>query len=145
MLFIKPFPWYGVDPAVLSRLGCSILGTKSPQELTFVGIMSNTVDEAGFWFALRAIYISFTALASSPIRCGASIWRGGFSSIIPTESSTIGFCPISFLIRMCYHTFMNIFCDFHTLKHVSRFLKRDWLAIKALNIRLLRPAVMHTV
>ena len=104
--------------------------------------MSISVDDIGFQFALLASYILFTVLASAPIRCGVSIWRGG--SLFPTKSINVEFCLSSFL-RRCNHTFINTFCNFHTLKHVYRFLKRNRLAIKALNIRILGQAVKYTV
>ena len=84
LIFLESFPWYGFSPAVLIRLGYSILSPKLPQCLTFIGIMSMAVDEAGFRFAIQAIYISFTALTIAPIRHGVSIWRCGLSSIITT-------------------------------------------------------------
>ena len=94
-------------PSVLSRLGCSILFTQFPQDLTFIGRMYKDMDEPGFRFALQAIYISFTAPASAPICCGVSIFRVEFSYLFPTYYSRFGFCPISLFTRRCYHTFIN--------------------------------------
>ena len=117
LFFLKPFSRYGISPAVLRRLGCSVLSSKFDQNLTVIRRISEAMDYTVSRCALRAIHISFTALSSALIIFRVSILRGGFSSLIPNDSSTVGFCPSSFFIK-CYHTLLNTFRYFHTLKHI---------------------------
>ena len=70
---------------VLSRLTFRVISTKVPQDLTLIRRISGAVCETGFWFALWAIYISFSALTSALSRCGASLRQGVFSSLIPDD------------------------------------------------------------
>ena len=142
--FLKPFFRYGIAPAVLHRLGHSVLSSKLPQILTLTIRMSEAMVHTVFRCALWEIYILFTALSSALILCGVSVWRCGFSSLIPTDYSTVGFCPISFFIRRCYQTFINTFSDFHMIKHIYSLLKNSFI-IKTLYIRLFWPDVWRTV
>ena len=103
LFFVEPFPRYGIAPEVLSMLGCSILNSKFAQDLTFFKEISSTVDHTGFRFALRVIYILFTALAITPILRGVSVLWGIFSYIIPTESSTVGLFLSSFYKKVLPH------------------------------------------
>ena len=66
------------------------------QDLTFIRRMTRDIDHTGFQCALWAICKSFTGISSAPILCRVSVWRSGFSSIIPTESSTVRLCLGSF-------------------------------------------------
>ena len=91
LIFLESFPWYEVVHVVLSRLGCSILSPKFPQDFTFIGIISSAVDNTDFRFALRVIYIFFSALSSAPIYLGVSILQGILSSVFPTDYSMVGF------------------------------------------------------
>ena len=113
LFFLGYFPRYRVSPMVLSRPIWSILSPQYPQDLMLIRIMSNTVDHTDFWFTIRVIYKLFTALASAPIRRQVSVLRGGFSSLFPNESSTVGFFPDGFFISRCYHTFINTFGNLH--------------------------------
>ena len=97
LFFMEPFSRYGISPSFLRRMLFSVLSSKYSQDLTFVIIMSSVIDHTGFWCALWVIYISFTALSRAPILRGVIVWRGGFSSIILTDSIMIGVCPSSFL------------------------------------------------
>ena len=65
--FLKPSFRYGIDTAVLRRLGCSVFSPKSAQNLTFIRRMSEAMDHTVFRCALREIYISFMALARALI------------------------------------------------------------------------------
>ena len=56
---VKYIPGYGAVPVVLSRNTLSVLTSKVPQDLTFLWIISRAVDETGFWFSCRDIYITF--------------------------------------------------------------------------------------
>ena len=67
-LFLEYFPRYGVAPAFLSRLGCSILSPKFPQDLAFIGIMSNVVDNTVFWFTQLSTYFYGACYRSHPSR-----------------------------------------------------------------------------
>ena len=96
LFFLKPFFRYGIAPTVLRRLVCIIISSKFAQNLTFIRKMSEAMDHAVFQCALQEIYISFMALARALILCRMIVWRGGLSSIIPTESSTVGFFLSSF-------------------------------------------------
>ena len=137
------FPFYGMIPMVLSRLNISILRTKFSQDLTFIKIMYGAMNEIGFRFALSAIYISFSVLASALFRRRASIRQGEFSSLITSVTSKIGIFPGRFLIRRFYYISVNRFCDFHTLKYINILFKLNRSATKALNIGLFRPYNMH--
>ena len=116
--FMESFPRYGIASAVPCRLGCSLLSSKFAQDRTFIRRISSAIYHTGFWCALQAIYILFTELSSAPILWGMGVRWGGFSLIITIKSSTVGFYPSSFFIRMCYHTFINTFSDFRMLKHI---------------------------
>ena len=96
LFFLKPFFRYGIAPTVLRRLVCIIISSKFAQNLTFIRKISEAMDHAVFQCALQEIYISFMALARALILCRIIVWRGGLSSIIPTESSTVGFFLSSF-------------------------------------------------
>ena len=139
------FPWYGMIPIVLGRLTLSILSPKVPQDLTFIRRMSGVVDETGFWFALRAIYISLLALSSTLYSRGVSLIWGGLSFIILSVISTVGICLDRFLIRRFHYTFVNRLCGFRTLKHLNILFKRNRLVIKALNMGLFRTDIRNSV
>ena len=143
--FLEPFSRYGIAPLVLSILGCSILSSKFAQDLIFIRILSSAMYHTGFLFTLWSIYISFTAISSAPILRGVVVWLGGFSSLIPTESSMFGFCPSSFFIRRCYHTFINIISNSILSNIFTAFFLINSIIIKILYIRLLRPSVWRTV
>ena len=59
----------------LIRLTFSIISPKFSQDLTFIRRMYRAVDETGSLFALRSIYISFSALASALQSRGESYTR----------------------------------------------------------------------
>ena len=130
---------------LLIRLPLIILSPKVSQDLTFIRRISGGVDETGSRFYLRVIYISFSVLAGDLSCRRASFRRGGFSSHIPSVTSTVGICLGRFFIRRLYYTFVNIFCNFHTLKHINSLFKRNGFAIKALNIGLFRTSIRHAV
>ena len=119
LFFSKTIFRYGIDPTVLSKLGCSVLSSKFPPKTTSIRRMSKAMDHTVFWCSLQAIYISLTALDRALILCGVSVWWGRFFSLIPTESITVGYFPSNFFIIRCYHTFINTFRKFHTLKHIN--------------------------
>ena len=103
------------------------------------------MNETGFGFALQEIYISFSGIYSALSRCGVSFILGAFSSLITAVTSTFGIFPGRVFIRKFYYTFVNRFCDFHTLKNVNSFLKRNIFAIKALNIGFFRSDIRLAV
>ena len=142
---IKNNPWYGAIPVVLSRPTLSVLSSEVPQDLIFFWSISGAVDETGSGFSRRDVYIPFSDIASALTLLWASSWRGGFSSLLPVVTSTVGICPSRFLIRSLYYTFVNRLGNFRTLKHINIFFKRDRLTIKPLYIGLFRPADRHTV
>ena len=106
-------------PEVLSRIAFSVLSNKVSQDLTFLRRMSRDMNETCFWLSCQVIYISFSALASALSRRGVSLIRGRFSSLITSVTRTVGIFPGRFLIRRFYYTFVNRFCNFHTLKHIK--------------------------
>ena len=65
---------------------------------TFIRRMSGVVNEAGFQFAIRAIYTQFSALSSTLSCHGVSLRRCNFSSIIPAVTSKVGIYPGRFFI-----------------------------------------------
>ena len=73
LFLLEFFPRYGVDPAVLIRLGYRILNTEFPQDLTLIRRMINAVDHTGIQLDLLANNILFTALARDPICQGVSV------------------------------------------------------------------------
>ena len=119
---------------VLSKTTLSVLSTKVSQDFPFIRKISRAVDETVFWFAIWAIYISFLALFCTLSCCGVSLRQRGFSSIIPAMTSTAGILLGRFFIRKFYYTFVNIFWNFHTLKHSNSLFKQNEFAIKTLNI-----------
>ena len=137
------FLWYGTIPVVLSRPTFSVISKKLSQDLTFIRRMPGAVNEKGFRFSRWAIYISFSALSSTLTCRWVSLRRGGFYSIFPAVTSTVGIFPVGFLIRRFCYTFVNRFWNFHTPKHVNRFLKWNRFSIKALYIGLFRPNVLE--
>ena len=48
LFFLKRFYGYGIAPAVLRRLGCSILSSKFAQDLTFIRRMPRAMDHTCF-------------------------------------------------------------------------------------------------
>ena len=132
-------------PMVLSRLIFILFRTKVSQYLKFIRIMSGAVNETSFRFALQVIYIFVLALASALSCRGVILRRGVLSSLLDAVTITFVICPGRFLIRNFYYTFLNIFYDFHTLKHINSLFKRNGFAIKSLNIGFFRPAVSHDV
>ena len=130
---------------VFISLNFSILITKVPQDLTFIRRMSGAMNETGFQFSLRAIYILFSELARALTSNRVSLSIGGLPSLIPAVTSTVGIFPGRFFTRRFYYTFVTRFYYFHTLKYVNRFLEGDRFVIKAMNIGLFRPAIRHDV
>ena len=89
LLPVKCFPWYGMIPVVLSRIIFSVLITKVSQDLTSIRRIYGYMNDTGFQFDCKSIYISFLALASALTCHMASLRRGGFSSIIPAATTTV--------------------------------------------------------
>ena len=132
----------GFMNAVLNRLAFLILRTKVSQDLTFIWWMPRAMDETiVFGSIIWMIYKHFSVLASAITHIRLSMWRGSFSSIFPSVTSTVGIWPSRFFIRMFYNTFINIFCYFHAFKHVYGFFKSNGSTIKSLHTCLLAPTI----
>ena len=130
---------------VLIRLTFIVLSTKVSQYLIFTRRMSRAVNKTSFWFAIWGINISFLALTSALSCCMVCLRRGGLSSLIPAVTRTVGIWRGNFLIRMFYYTSVNIYFNFHTLKHVISVLKQNRFSTKALNIGLFILDIRHYV
>ena len=65
LLSVNFFTGCGSVHMVLSRPTLSILSSKVPQNLIFSWRMSGAVDETGFWFSCRAIYIPLSEIFSA--------------------------------------------------------------------------------
>ena len=142
---VNCFPGYGAAPVVRIRPTISVLSSKVSQDLTFFLRMSRAVDETGFWFYRRDLYMLFYALAGALTLLRASPWWGNFSSLLPDVTSTVGVWPSRFFIRRFHYTLVNILNNFHTLKHINIPFKSNISTIKVLHIGLFIPAVRHTI
>ena len=132
-------------PRVLSRLTFKLLIAKFLQYLVFIIRMPGDVDKTGFWFNWWAIYTSFSTLFRSLTHRRVSLWWGGFSYLLSAVTIKVGVCPSRFLLGRFYYTFINRFSNLHSLKHVNWFFKRNIFTVKTLHIRLLTPAIKHTI
>ena len=139
LLGVVWFPWY------LVVLLLVYLAPKVSQGFIFVRRLSEAMNETIFWFALRAINVLFSVLASALSCLGVIIRWGVLSSIIVAVNITVVIFLGRFFIRRFYYTFANRLCGLRTLKHINIILKENRFAIKSLNMGLFRPAIGYYI
>ena len=146
LLYVKFISGRGIVLVVLGRDAFRVLRTILPQYLALIWWMHGAMDEtSGSGSISCIIYLSFSELSITLTHLGVCILRSDFSSHFPAVTSMVGICSVRYFIRRIYYTLINIFCYFHSFKHVNSCFKRNILTIKSLYIRMIDLAVDYTV